>query len=322
MKTNIAPKNKLFKALNISFCLLFIVVCVFFGACSSNKEKTTESQVISNSATFIHLSLDDVEICLNNLKQNKYSSVWDEPLLAFLKKLHKNYNAKFSLYTYNSTLSEINSSYSKELKTSNSWLKFGLHANDSKSNFENSTYDEAKNSWNTFCSSIVTLTGTYLSIDRIPRLHYFAGNEQALKGMKDALYGALGFLSADDNRNSYYFTSEQSAYLYDNDYIKKDDLVFISTDMRGDWFKNNYSQSGTYKKPIKSSVYSELEYRYSDFSFSDSVNSFIFFAHEWQFYNGTTVSNEGEKWFTDICKFANDNGINIDYAQNRLYSYV
>lgn len=92
--------------------------------------------------------------------------------------------------------------------------------------------------------------------------------------------------------------------------------------MRGDWFKNNYSQSGTYKKPIKSSVYSELEYRYSDFSFSDSVNSFIFFAHEWQFYNGTTVSNEGEKWFTDICKFANDNGINIDYAQNRLYSYI
>ena len=68
-------------------------------------------------------------------------------------------------------------------------------------------------------------------------MEYFSGSEQALLGMRDADSGALGFLSADDDRLSYHFDESMMTHLYGNDRLVDDDtdLVFISTDIRRDW---------------------------------------------------------------------------------------
>ena len=77
--------------------------------------------------------------------------------------------------------------------------------------------------------------------------------------------------------------------------------------------------SYTYKKPIKDTVYEELEYRFTNSEYSKSLSSYILFTHEWQIYNGSTLNNK-KTWIEDACKFTQDNNINFDYPQNRVFN--
>jgi hypothetical protein len=63
----------------------------------------------------------------------------------------------------------------------------------------------------------------------MPRLHTFGGSLTAMLGMRDGNVGALGFLSADDSRNSYAFTSDITSYMYYNDHFSdnKNKLTFV-----------------------------------------------------------------------------------------------
>lgn len=273
-----------------------------------------------STSNYMHISFDDVQIAFNNLTTNTYSTLWEEPFFGWLKSLNEDYNAKFSLYVYGTALTNVPSTYAKDFKSSNEWLKIGLHASNGSGNFASTSYDSAKSTWNTFASNVLRITGTYTSIDRMPRLHNFAGSEAALQGMRDANYGALGFLSSDDTRTSYYLEDKIVDYLYDNDHVNdyKNGLVFIATDFRGDWF-NSFSSSYTYKKPIKDTVYEELEYRFTNAEYSKSLSSYILFTHEWQIYNGSTLNNK-KTWIEDACKFTQDNHINFDYPQNRVFN--
>ncbi len=275
------------------------------------------------SSTYMHISFDDVEKCLSNLQNKTYSSMWEEPFFAWLKNLHDTTGAKFSLYAYNSALTSLTKTdYADEFYAAKDWLKIGLHAANSSGVYTTATYEQGKNDWNSFVNNVIRITGSYLSVDRMPRLHTFAGSEEALKGMRDANYGALGFLSADDSRTSYYFTDNIKTYLYDNNHItdNKNGLVFVATDMRADWFNSSFSSSNNYKAPTKDNVYDELVYRYTTASYANSVKSYIFFGHEWDMYNGTSITTSIAKRYEDACKFANDYGIDFDYSENRNFN--
>lgn len=286
------------------------------------KAEESSAVVISeNESNFMHLSFDDVEKCFNNLKNNSYASLFDEPFFKWLKGMHDTYGAKFSLYTYNATIANVPDTYKEDFLKNSNWLKIGLHADSSSSTYQNTSYASALSAWNTFVNHVVRITGSYMSVDRMPRLHYFAGNEEALKGLRDANYGALGFLSSDDNRLSYYFDSDLRDYMYDNDHITDNvnGLVFVTTDMRADWFLSNFSSNNQYKHPTKSNMYDELVYRFSNPSYSKSLSSYIVFGHEWQFYSGSVVSDLGKSLFDDACRFARDYGLDFAYPQNRTF---
>ncbi len=273
-----------------------------------------------DNMNFMHISFDDVEKCFTNLKNNSYDSLYDEPFFAWLKSLHDTYGAKFSLYAYNNALTSVPNTYADEFLSAKDWLKIGLHADSSSSNFASSTYEQGKTAWNTFVNNVVRITGSYLSVDRMPRLHTFAGSEEALKGMRDASYGAIGFLSADDARNSYYFDQDTTDYLYYNDHITdhENGLLFVATDLRADWFEGT-SASNEYREPTKTSVYEELVERYTNVEYANSISSYIFFGHEWLIYNGTTLDS-GKQYFEDVCKFAQDYDIAFDYSQNKAFN--
>ena len=269
----------------------------------------------------IHISFDDVEKCFNNLKSNQYTSLYDEPFFGWLKGLHDTYGAKFSLYVYYSDLAGVPATYAEEFAAASDWLKIGFHADNASNSAGFSTYDQGMAAWNTFVGYVKTITGTTDSIDRMPRLHYFAGSQAALNGMKYAECGALGFLAADDSRNSYYFDSTTSSNLYNTDYITdhNNGLVFLSTDMRGDWFLSTFTSSNNYCKPTHDTVYEEMQDRYSSDAYSGMLEWCIFFSHEWQFYDGTTLG-AGKVWTEDACKFAKDNGIAFGYPQGYTFS--
>ena len=155
--------------------------------------------------------------------------MFDEPFFKKIKSLHDEYGAKFSLYTYNSVLKDVPNIYAEEFNLNSEWLKIGFHSESNGQSLVNATYEDGITYWNKFVSNVYRICGTYDSIDRIPRLEYFAGSYQCLLGMKDARYGALGFLSADDSRLSYYFDDIMMEYLYENDYyIDTNNLIFFS----------------------------------------------------------------------------------------------
>lgn len=256
-----------------------------------------------------------MQTCFGNLKNNNYNSLWDEPFFGWLKDMHDDAGAVFSLYAYANALDGVPANYANDFDKASDWLKIGLHADASGSNFGEYTEVQGKASWENFVNKVYAITGTYESIDTMPRLHTFAGSEAALKGMsKASVKPATGFLSADDDRISYYFTSEIRDYLYDNDHITDNvnKLVFLSTDLRGDWFDSNFTTDKNYKKPIKANVYDELVYRFTNSSFANSRGSYIFFTHEWHGSKKTRVE--------DTVRFAKEKGLRFAFPMNENYA--
>ena len=119
------------------------------------------------------MSFDDVSTCITDIINNKdrYTSIFDNIFLNFLKQLHENYGAVFSLYLYNiNKLSDFPDKFKNDFIKNNKWLKFGLHAKDS-GNYGSATAQQGKEDWDFFITQMYRISGGYGSIDRIPRLH-------------------------------------------------------------------------------------------------------------------------------------------------------
>jgi hypothetical protein len=272
-----------------------------------------------SKAAYIHISFDDVQTCFANLNGEVYESVWQEPFFGWLKSLHIAYGARFSLYTYTSVLRGVSDKYANEFSAASTWLKFGFHADTSGHNLSGISYETGKSYWNEFVGEVIRVTGGTDTLDRLPRLEYFSGSNAGLLGMRDATCGAVGFLSADDSRNSYYFDEQTTEYLYTNDELKDqtNGLLFLSTDVRGDWFADNFSTANAYRKPLKATVYEELAYRERTSAFDGAWQSVIFFTHEWQVYSAKTL-NSKKAWVEQACEYAKDYELPFIYPQERV----
>ena len=292
----------------------------------------------TSSHKFIHISFDDVSNCLTALIAKSVASLWDEPFFAFLKNLHETYGTKFSLYTFADRLSLLDSTYSEEFEKANQWLKIGIHAPSSSTSFrfgqgrpkvtKPSDYallnrTAVQTIWNDFVDQVKLVTGSYDSVDRMPRLHYFAASLSACRAMQEAKCGALGFLSADDDRTyNYYLENGVLAQKFwsekvDTIYNDVTDCVLVPTDMRGDWFNPSFTTEHQYDTPVKNNVYDELVRRNGLSDYQNTFNSLIWFTHEWQIYDGTTL-NDNKQWVIDACRFAQDYNFDFDYPQNRV----
>ena len=261
----------------------------------------------------------DVSTCFNNLSTNSYESLFDEPFFKELKYLNDEYSAKFSLYTYNDVLANVPETYANEFELNCNWLKIGMHSNTNGLSLSNATYYHGLTYWNNFVSNIERICGSTNSIDRVPRLEFFSGSHNALFGMRDANFGALGFLSADDDRLSYYFNDDVMLYLYDHDYLNDvtNNLTFVSTDIRIDRFYNFYTERN-YIKPVKPNIFEELEYRNETSLLDGDQDSLIIFTHEWLVYDGSNMNSKFDS-IIDSCKFAKKYNIPFDYPQNKIY---
>lgn len=257
----------------------------------------------------IHISFDDTVRCLTNLSSGSYASLFDEPFLGWLKGLHTTYGAKFSLYVYDLTkLSSVPETYKQEFYEARHWLKLGLHSKQAGYNYSSTTYDDAQNDWNLLIENIVRITGSYESVDRIPRLHNFSGSVEAIAGMRDCACGALGFLGADtDSRLSYHMTEEQKAIL-------NEQSVFLDTENGVIIFRTNYraeflaSSDGMYEK---------MESFLSNASYSNCFKPFVWFTHEPYVYSSSGLTDYSKN-VEDACKFAFEYNIPFTYPQDKI----
>ncbi len=293
---------------------------------------------------YMHLSFDDGYKCFDNLAANDYDSLFDEPFFGWMKEMHDEYGAVFSVYSFNENLaafaaSENATKYQAEFQAAKDWLKIGLHspANNQNINFsaedkdtatDYSTTEAGFEEWTTMLTSVMTITGDKGCIDLFPRLHNFAGCENAINGMiaagrkfaentpdetdTAADYCPVGFLGADDTRISYYMDSTTSQWLFANDHITDSgkDLTFVATDIRAEYFATAPT------KFTGADMYKELYIRHTVEEYKTTASSMIIFSHESRIQGGTDGVMESMEL---AAKFAKDFGIEFAFVQDRTY---
>ena len=163
----------------------------------------------------VHFSVDDTWICIKDITDNQYASVFENSFLGALKNLHDTYGICVTLNTFNTistdssySISNVPTSYQEEFQANKSWLKFAFHAESDVENYNTSI--GISTSYDTFVNAIYNLTGDYDCIDRVTRLGYFGGTLENVLAIKNKEHGIIGLLCADDTRISYYLTEEQN----------------------------------------------------------------------------------------------------------------
>lgn len=273
--------------------------------------------------SFLHISFDDVTYCIKNLSTGSLTSLFSEPLFALLKQLHDKYGAVFSLYVYqlqNSGFLNMPTKYQQEFIDNSDWLKIGFHIY-ADGQMTDVPKETAIANYNAFATGAFQLCGGINSIDRIPRLNYYAGNLAACQGLRDANCGIIGLLSADDSRTSYYLTQDQADYIRENGilYDRTNGLVFLNTDFRIDWFISGFTSENQYDEPTEDNPYDELVLRYKDPEKGKLFNNLVVFVHEWQLYNSSyNINSSVKNMLEQVCKFGQDYKYDFDFPQNRL----
>ena len=294
---------------------------------------------LSKNIEYMHFSFDDGYKCFQNLTNNSYDSLFDEPFFGWMKEMNDEYGAVFSVYVFNDDFEAFANSangglYADEFQASKSWLRLGLHSptNNQSVNFAKdgyNTYEVGYDEWTTFLTSAMIVTGNDPDcIDKYHRLHNFAGSDAAISGMIQAGidfaeatedttdtaadYRPAGFLASDDGRDSYYLNSTLSQWLYANDHLNDagKDLTMLTTDIRAEYFATSPT------KFAGSNMYEELVLRHTLADYANTASSMIVFSHENRIQNntdGVMASIEA------ACKFARDYGITFAFSDAITY---
>lgn len=246
---------------------------------------------------YVHFSIDD---CINifydlDKNQDKYKSVFENKLLKYLKYLNSEYGCKFSLYVFENNdlfdISNCTSKYKEEFEQNSSWLKFGFHALNSKSDYSIDNIQIAED-YNLVIENLRRIVGEK-SITNIFRLEKFLLNEKNAKILKEGIKN-FSLLGADtENRLDYYLNEEQNIELFKNEYYYDEDnkIEIYNTDFR----LENISNKNINK------MLSEM-----------NDKNLIIFTHEWifdSFKNSIATKYKIEK----ICKYAIEHGYSFDY---------
>ncbi len=195
----------------------------------------------------IHYSIDDFIDAFLDLAESNYESIWEQTTFRRLKELHEHYGMCFSGYAFYQTvrgcLSQVPDRYAEEFKWAADWLKFGFHGIEYATNYGSKKfpspdaiddYNHAKADYEQVINELLRITGSEASIDRCPRIHYYAGTLADCQGFRDATCGITGLISAEDDRECYYLDAEAHKELNENNYHRDEaqGLNFYRTSIR------------------------------------------------------------------------------------------
>lgn len=251
-------------------CLKFILLntitalVIYLIYCGTAK-KEYNMQVVNIENRYLHFSLDDVNSCMQKLRNTDCKTIFEDSTLRVLKEWHKKYGIVASLYVMGDFT--INSHYAKELIENSQWLKWGYHG---------TTASSRKEDMNIFYKQVMDSVGNDIIIDKCPRIHYFHANHSSCMRLKEL--GCIGFLTCDDwsfnaekRGSNYYLTKEQSTTLEAHDRMldTENNIYFIKTDFRLEHIKERFGNVANLIKYYNSKRENEL----------------IVFSHEWNFTN-------------------------------------
>ncbi|MBR1467662.1 MAG: hypothetical protein IJ606_03415 [Bacteroidaceae bacterium] len=182
-----------------------------------------------------HLSFDDVSKCMKELTlhRDRYSSIFEEPFLRELKRLHDITGAKFTLYLYERDggydIADFPDRFAKEFDKNGSWLKVGYHSKSLDSTLDSiADYKTFVISFNKVDSVLTTKFRSART--HILRLHMYYATTREISHLRSM--GITTLLCADDNRISYDLKKKENVLLSQKEYFIKNSMTYITTDLR------------------------------------------------------------------------------------------
>lgn len=199
-----------------------------------------EMNVVQNN--FAHISFDDMDAPFAWLAANyaSISSIFQESFFALLLRLHNDTGAVFTLNCFLSGLTSLanaGNKFATEFRNNANWLKFSFHAYGSGVVYDpddtTHTYRDAEADYQTFVNNIIAITGGVVNIHQVARLGYYKGALADVLKIRNQSMGAYGFLCADDNRASYYLSSEICTLIKSQGhwFDAQNQLYFVSTNV-------------------------------------------------------------------------------------------
>ena len=300
------------KTIIIIFTIFTIISLIQLKNINTNykAEKTnkslirTDSYEIDNSSNGIEkvfeFSIDDSINIFEDIYKNNYDSIFENEELKWLKSLHEKTNGVITLYVFyeneDFNLSNMSNKYYKEFNENSNWLRFAFHSLNGSKNYLSSDSDLLQDYKKT-TYELERICGEK-SIDNIIRLQNFAGNEDGIMKISNNIdEPIIGLYTSDDKRNNYFLDNNENNYIYCHDIMKKNDLYFISTDLRIEFIKN---------MKIK-----EREIENTN-SWNNQKNILCAFTHEWE------LSYENKEKIEELFKWAKKQGYKFTFLEDIL----
>ncbi|MBN9381186.1 MAG: hypothetical protein J0H74_10485 [Chitinophagaceae bacterium] len=196
---------------------------------------------IRNFAGGYRLSIDDNIWFLRDIHENedKYTSIFENPYLGFLKEVHEQYGTKVHLNLFYQTegfnLSMLSDKFKDEWKAQTGWLRLSFHALQEFPDmpYRTAGYEEVKRDCSLVMQEIRRFAGEEL-MGPVTTVHWGEATVEGCRALRDLGYkGLLGYFNVDDDLPavSYYLSVEQRRYIKQR-FVWKDqqeDIVFFRT---------------------------------------------------------------------------------------------
>lgn len=239
----------------IAVCLLLTVICLSVGSLvnipeinSAKGNKSLPRNEVyriderSTDSRFFHLSFDDVINIFKDLTVNEdYQSIFDNNNLEWFKKLHDKYGVVISCYVFYEadgiSLGQCTERFKDEFEENANWLRFGFHSIN-----DDTTYGKNKGSitkdYNLTIAALKKIVGEK-AIDHVIRLQSYQASSNEIQSLLEIKEEPpIGFLTADDLRNSYALKDEENTYIYSHDVLEVDGIYYYSTDLRAEYIED------------------------------------------------------------------------------------
>ena len=186
----------------------------------------------------VHLSLDDVDFFADLIRNRQdYDSLFQHPLMAFLKDLHREYGIKITLYAFERypdgqgelRIDLMPLKFRDDFRKSADWLRIGFHS--PRAEFDSLvTVEDFKNSFDNVNSAIAQFADSSMIASTL-RLHYYFGPDSLL----NALTGVKTLLCWDTGpAQSYNLSPAETLTVNNGKEIRKNNIAYRRTDRRTD----------------------------------------------------------------------------------------
>ncbi len=182
-------------------------------------------------------TVDDNIRCFQQIAENRYASIFDQPYLAMYKRLHDKYGVKVQLNLFYEMsgfdLSMMPADYRAEWAANADWLKLSFHSRYENSRpYEFSDYDEVYRDCRAVHDEIRRFAGEG-SLALTTTIHYCLTTPSGLQALIDnGVRGLLGlFGTADKPRESYCLPeSVYGAACRAGEIVSQNDVAFAAID--------------------------------------------------------------------------------------------
>jgi hypothetical protein len=159
-----------------------------------------------------HFSVSDVLGIFKEIEERRYRSIFEQPLLRFLRKMHELYGTKVTLFLFYEgggfNLGRMSERYREELCSQSEWLKLGFHArNANVFPYSHASFKEGERDYLLIRSEVFRFAGAG-SWSNVVRSGYCSGSREAVRAWKKS--GVRTLLTCRPYTGLYYLSEGNS----------------------------------------------------------------------------------------------------------------